>query len=75
MNPARLRELLSTPLDDHAELAEALALLRVSPAMERARDEMSRWADQARAELAALPAGPATDALDALCDAVVTRTA
>jgi hypothetical protein len=32
------------------------------------------WADQARAELAKLPAGPATDALSMMCDVVVDRS-
>ncbi len=77
---SRLRELLAAPIDGDVEVAEALALLRVSPAMSQARAEMSRWADRARAELAALPdlgmsAVAATTALDLLCDAVVSRTA
>ncbi len=71
---ARLRELTSGPIDDDAEHAEALSLLRAHPAMTRARDEAHRWADEARAALAPLPEGPAREALEMLCDYVVDRT-
>jgi heptaprenyl diphosphate synthase len=72
---ARLRDLLSRPLDDEAEVAEALALLRANPAMEQARDEVHRRGESARALLGSLPDIPARSALDALCDLVTTRTA
>ena len=55
--------------------AEALALLRAHPAMAQARAEVRRWADDARAVLAPLPDVAARRALEALCDAVVDRTA
>ncbi len=78
----RLRELLLASLDDDARHGEALALLRRSPAMSHARDEVGRWAQAAREQLAPLSdlvPGPqaeaATHALSCLCDAVVTRTA
>ncbi|HEY7859774.1 MAG TPA: polyprenyl synthetase family protein [Candidatus Nanopelagicales bacterium] len=78
---ARLRELLAGPLADTAEHAEALALLRSSPAMVAAREELARWARAARAVLEPLPdlvEGPtaraATYALAALCDAVIHRS-
>ena len=71
---ARLRSLLSRPLPDDAEHAEALGLLRTHPAMEAARAELSRWADDARAELEPLPDGAAKDALISLCDVVITRS-
>jgi heptaprenyl diphosphate synthase len=71
---ARLRELLSGPLLDDARHAEALGLLRGSPAMAEARDELVRWAESARSELASLPPGPATDALSQMCDVVVDRS-
>ncbi len=71
---ARLRDLLSRPLPDDAEHADALALLRRHPAMESARAEVQRWADDARAVLAPLPAIPARAALERLCDAVVDRS-
>ncbi|MFN8148646.1 MAG: polyprenyl synthetase family protein [Candidatus Nanopelagicales bacterium] len=71
---ARLRELLAGPLVDDDLHAEALALLRTSPAMVEARAELVRWAEDARAELASLPAGPMTDALSQMCDVVVDRS-
>ena len=77
---ARLRELLSGPLTDDALHAEALALLRADPAMERARQDLRDWADSARAVLAPLPESTeqqqaAKAALSELCDLVITRTA
>ena len=71
---ARLIELTSRPIHDDAEHAEALGLLRAHPAMRRARDEAHRWAAEARSALAPLPAAPARDALEMLCDYVVERT-
>jgi heptaprenyl diphosphate synthase len=71
---ARLIDLTSGPITDDAEHAEALALLRAHPAMAQARAEAHRWADEARSALAPLPAGPARDALEQLCDYVVDRT-
>ncbi len=70
---ARLRELLSGALTDDALHAEALALLRQSPAMAEARTELVSWAEAARAELGSLPPGPVTDALSQMCDVVVDR--
>ena len=49
--------------------------LRAHPAMASARAEVRRWADDARAVLAPLPAVPARAALERLCDAVVDRSA
>jgi len=71
---ARLRDLLSRPLTDDTEHAAALELLRQHPAMESARAEVRRWADDARAVLAPLPDVPARAALVRLCDAVVDRS-
>lgn len=71
---ARLRELLAGPLVDDELHAEALGLLRTSPAMAEARAELVRWADDARSELASLPQGPMTDALSQMCDVVVDRS-
>ena len=70
----RLVDLLGRPLPDDAEHAEALELLRAHPALDQARVEARRWADGARESLKELPAGPARDALEAMCDYVVTRT-
>lgn len=72
---ARLRELLSHPLDDDVEHAEALALMRSSAAMIEARATVSDYADAARAALGSLPDVAAKAALLALTDHVVTRTA
>lgn len=71
---ARLRELLAGPLLDDDRHAEALGLLRESPAMEEARHVLVSWAESARAELATLPPGAGTDALSMMCDVVVDRS-
>ncbi|MBI1377013.1 MAG: polyprenyl synthetase family protein [Frankiales bacterium] len=71
---ARLRELLAGPITDPDLHAEALTLLRRSPAMAEARAALVSWAESARSELAALPAGPVTDALSQMCDVVVDRS-
>lgn len=70
----RLLDLISGPITDDAEHAEALTLLRAHPALEEARAEVRRRADDARATLAFVPDVPARHALEALCDTVVTRT-
>jgi heptaprenyl diphosphate synthase len=70
----RLRELLTSDLTDDARHAEALALLRAHPAMDRARADTRAWADDARGELLTLPDAPARSAFLALCDYVLTRT-
>jgi geranylgeranyl pyrophosphate synthase len=71
---SRLRELISKPLEDDAEHAEALALLRSSEALQQARQTMLEYAESARAILAGLPEVPAKAALQALADLVVVRT-
>jgi heptaprenyl diphosphate synthase len=71
----RLVELLSgTDLADPDRLAEALALLRVHPAMALAKADLLHWTDVARAEIMALPDVPARAAFEALCEFVVERT-
>ncbi|MFI5531553.1 polyprenyl synthetase family protein [Kitasatospora sp. NPDC051853] len=71
----RLRELLDQDLAKDDELhAEALRLLRRHPALERARRETLRYAEESRALLAPLPDCPAKAALQGLCDAVAIRT-
>ncbi len=70
----RFRDLLTRPLPDDAEHAEALSLLRQHEALDQARAEARRWADLAREALEPLPPIPARDALAVLCDYVVTRT-
>jgi len=70
---ARLRSLVSRPLVDDDEHAEALALLRASDAMVAARSTLATYADTARATLEQLPDVPARGALEALTDLVVDR--
>ena len=72
---ARLLELLSGDLDDDARHAEALHLLREHPAMAEADRQTRQWADHARESLSPLPDGPVKDALAALADSVVERSA
>jgi heptaprenyl diphosphate synthase len=72
---ARLLELLDSDLRDDDALSEALELLRAHGSIDQARAEVRRRAEQARALLEPLPAGPARDALEALCSTVVTRSA
>ena len=72
---ARLRDLVSRPLADDAEVAEALTGLRAHPVMAAARAEIERRAALARQHLAPLPEGPAKAALRALADTVVERSA
>jgi heptaprenyl diphosphate synthase len=71
----RLVELLDGDLTDDALHAEALALLRVHPAMSEARAYVVARAHEAKALLKALPDGPVRDALEAFADVVATRTA
>jgi heptaprenyl diphosphate synthase len=70
----RLRELLSLDeLTDPALHAEALGLLRRSPAMEQARDTVRSWIAGALDVVLALPDVPARAAFESLCDFVITR--
>ncbi|MEU6848507.1 polyprenyl synthetase family protein [Actinacidiphila alni] len=71
----RLNQLLDGDLTDDALHGEALALLRAHPALEQARRDTLRYADEARAALAPLPECTAKLALAALCDIVVHRAA
>ncbi|MEO6886758.1 MAG: polyprenyl synthetase family protein [Jatrophihabitantaceae bacterium] len=71
---AQLRELVSHPLIDDREHAQALALLRYSAAIGQARDTLHTYAEAARASLAPLPDVPARAALEALTDLVIART-
>ena len=71
---ARLRELIAKPLHDDTLHAEALTLLRRSPAMDTARETLGVYAARARALLDPLPDVPARAALESLADFVVART-
>ncbi|MFG3697880.1 polyprenyl synthetase family protein [Micromonospora sp. NPDC047620] len=71
----RLREILATgPLTDDDLHAEALGLLRESPALKRARETVRSYAEEAREQLAPLPEAPARRALESLCDYIADRT-
>ena len=69
----RLRELLVGPIDDDKRVAEALALLRASAGMAKAKDTVARYAAQAHEELAGLPDGPGRQALLTLVDYTIHR--
>ncbi|MEU8095687.1 polyprenyl synthetase family protein [Streptomyces rubiginosohelvolus] len=68
-----LVELLDGDLSGDEALAEVLRRLRAHPALEQARQDTVRYAQEARATLAPLPEGYAKAALEELCDAVVHR--
>jgi heptaprenyl diphosphate synthase len=71
----RLRELLSlAELTDPQLHAEALALLRKSPAIEEARQTVRSWILMAQEIMRSLPDVPARAAFESLCDFVITRT-
>jgi heptaprenyl diphosphate synthase len=72
---ARLLALLQGGIESESDVAEALGLLRAHPALAQARDEIERRAEVARGHLDSLPSGAARDALSALCDAVISRSA
>ena len=67
------QELLAADLTDDVLHAEALALLRANPALERARAHTREVGAQAREALAGLPDSDAKAALVALVDQVVER--
>ncbi|MBY0441515.1 MAG: polyprenyl synthetase family protein [Mycobacteriaceae bacterium] len=69
----RLRELLVAPLDNEAAVAEALALLRASAGMAKAKATVLRYAQQARQELAQLPDVAGRQALARLVEYTVDR--
>ncbi|MFE1192502.1 polyprenyl synthetase family protein [Streptomyces olivaceoviridis] len=68
-----LCELLDSDLSDDDRHAQALAALRAHPALEQARRDTVRYAEEARAALAPLRECDAKAALIELCDAVVHR--
>jgi heptaprenyl diphosphate synthase len=70
---AKLVEIIEAGLEDDAVLNKVIEQLREHPATERAFQEAKRWADQAIAALADLPAGPVREALTNFADAVIER--
>ena len=71
----RLQQLLDSDLHDDAALAEVLGLLRAHRCIDEARAVVRERAERARSLLQGLPTGEPRDALEELCDSVVTRTA
>ena len=71
---SRLRELVSRPLVDDDDHAEALALLRASSALDEARATLRRYADAASDALAELPDVPARAGFATVVDTVIERT-
>jgi heptaprenyl diphosphate synthase len=71
----RLLELLSRPLTDDAEHAEALELLRAHPAMGAAKDYVLGQATEAKKRLEVLDPGPVRTALESFADIVANRSA
>ena len=72
---ADLLALIDGDLTGDAALERLLAALRAHPVMGRAKAEVKRRADLARAHLAPLPEGEAKDALLKVCSDLVDRTA
>jgi len=72
---AELLALIDGDLSDDAVLADVLRRLRTHPVLGRAKAEVERRADVARAHLAPLPDGEAKDALLKVCTDLVDRTA
>ena len=70
----RLLELVSGPISADDEVREAVALLRESPGLARARETLASYAAAARSELEAFPASSSLAALDGLTYFVVERT-
>lgn len=71
----RLKQLLAAPITDDAEVAEALALLRVHPALEQAKQFVQNQTAEAKAKLVVLPEGGVRQALEAFADVVAIRSA
>jgi octaprenyl-diphosphate synthase len=71
----RIRELFLRRSRDLGGLEEALALIRSTDAVERARAEAKRYTEAAKGELSALPPSRFRDAMEALADVVVKRNA
>jgi heptaprenyl diphosphate synthase len=70
----RLRELVSGPIADDAEVAEAVQLLRGSAGLARARQTLDDYARAAQTELDTLADSAAKGALSSLAQFVVQRT-
>jgi heptaprenyl diphosphate synthase len=72
---ALLREILSKPITDEKIVAETLIALRNHDAMTKSRALVEQYADSSRTLLEKLPEGAAKQALVALCETVINRSA
>jgi len=68
-----LVEIIDAGLEDDAQLAKAVELLRAHPALEEAYQTAKQWADDAVLALAPLPESSVKDALRVFAEAVVER--
>jgi heptaprenyl diphosphate synthase len=69
----RLRDLLSKPLPDDDDHAEALAGLRTHSAMTSAREVLSQWLQRAQDQLVDLPESQAKQAMVEICNGLEDR--
>jgi heptaprenyl diphosphate synthase len=72
---APLKEILSKPITDEKIVAETLIALRNHDAMTKSRALVEQYADSSRTLLEKLPEGSAKQALIALCETVINRSA
>lgn len=72
-NAKELVEIIDAGLEEDAQLAKAVELLRAHPALEEAYQTAKSWADDAVLALAPLPDSPVKDALRVFAEAVVER--
>ncbi|KGM18843.1 polyprenyl synthetase family protein [Corynebacterium auriscanis] len=70
---ARLREILTGPVEDDALVEEALELIKRSEGRERAQEQVQIYRDRAEAELGKLPESEATSALRELLGFALKR--
>jgi len=68
-----LVEIIDAGLEDDAQLAKAVSLLRAHPALEEAYQIARAWANDAVLALAPLPDSPVKEALRVFAEAVVER--
>jgi geranylgeranyl pyrophosphate synthase len=67
-------EVASTHDSDDPEFIRAIAELREHPVTRRTLDEAHRWADEAVAALAVVPAGPVKKALTRFAESIIERS-
>ena len=72
---APLKEILSKPITDEKIVAETLIALRNHDAMTKSRALVEQYAEGSRTLLEKLPECPAKQALIALCETVINRSA